>query len=83
VNFVEKMTLFYDGFATSWLIDGSKITDGGGKFASVDEFTIGRGGDNMLLVFKFSTPEDAMEFKIVEGSALFGGTRSMSWRDRR
>ncbi len=66
VDFVEEVSSFSDRFTTGWFVDGDKVTNSRREFTRVNKVTVGRGRDDVLLVFKFSTSKNAMEFEIVK-----------------
>jgi hypothetical protein len=73
VDFVKESTAFFDWFATGWVSNGGKITDGGGKIAGVKELCIEGGGGHMFLIAESAAPKDAVERERVEFSAGFTG----------
>jgi hypothetical protein len=83
VDFIEKMSTLFDGFAARRVGDGGKVTNSGREGTGVDEFGVARGRGDMFLVPETAATKDAMEFQRIKGCAGFGcGGRSVR-RNRR
>lgn len=73
MDHIKELMSFLACLTRRWVIDCSKLSNAIGKFASIDEFCILGGSNDVTLIFKFPAAVDFVELKWFKG-----GTR-LAW----